>query len=170
MWLHLVSSILNLILITKNYSFGSSIHKSMGTAILCRLWLAGAQQDQAACWREEEGRKPEIMSYQQTGTTGESVPQNDQGDGDKNVRHREWQERWGFCSECWLAESFPLLQQLHLQKTTIAQKDAREFTEKLGKFVTFSSRIFEREELIACPKLPPGLTTCSSWHYWTAYV
>ena len=39
----------------------------------------------------------------------------------------------------------------------IAQQDAREFTEKLEKFLTFSSRIFERNELNACPKLPPGL-------------
>ena len=36
------------------------------------------------------------------------------------------------------------------------QKDAREFTEKLAKFVTFSLRIFVRKELNACPKLPPG--------------
>ena len=50
-------------------------------------------------------------------------------------------------------------------KTSIAQQDARDFPEKLGKVVTFLSRIFEREELIAFPKLPPGLTTCSSWHY-----
>ena len=39
------------------------------------------------------------------------------------------------------AKLFPPLQHL--------QKDAREFTEKLAKFVTFSSRIFEREELNA---------------------
>ena len=91
----------------------------------------------------------------------ESVPQNDQGDGETNVRHREWQQRWGVCRECWLAKSFPPPQQLHLQKTTIAQKDAREFIEKLAKFVTFSSQIFERNELNACPKLPPGLL--SDW-------
>ena len=42
--------------------------------------------------------------------------------------------------------------QLHWQKTTIAQKDAREFTEKLAKCVTFSSRIFVRRELNAYPK------------------
>ena len=48
-------------------------------------------------------------------------------------------------------EEFPPPQQLHLQK------DAREFTEKLAKFVTFSSQIFVRRELNACPKLPPGL-------------
>ena len=36
-----------------------------------------------------------------------------------------------------------------LQKTTIAQRDARGFTEKLAKFVTFSSRIFVRKELNA---------------------
>ena len=42
------------------------------------------------------------------------------------------------------------------RRTTIAQKDARELTEKLVKFVTFSSRIFERKELNACPKLLPG--------------
>ena len=42
-------------------------------------------------------------------------------------------------------------------RTTIAQKDAREFTEELAKFVTFSLRIFWRKELNACPKLPPGL-------------
>ena len=59
--------------------------------------------------------------------------------------------------ECWSAESFPPPQQLHLQKTTIAQKDAGEFTEKLEKFVTFSSRIIERKELNACPKYTPGL-------------
>ena len=46
----------------------------------------------------------------------------------------QWQQRWGVCSECWLAESFPPPQQLHLQKTTIAQQDAGEFTEKLTKF------------------------------------
>ena len=46
--------------------------------------------------------------------------------------------------------SVPPLQQLHLQKTTIA----REFTEKLEKFVTFLSRIFVRKELNA---LLPGL-------------
>ena len=40
-------------------------------------------------------------------------------------------------------EEFPLLQQLHLQK------DAREFTEKLAKFVTISCRIFVRKELNA---------------------
>ena len=39
----------------------------------------------------------------------------------------------------------------------ISQQDAREFTEKLEKFMTFSSRIFERNDLNACPKLPPGL-------------
>ena len=115
----------------------------------------GQQQDQAAWWRKEEGYrgawdKHGEISYQQTGTPRESVLQNDQGDGETNVRHREWQQRWGVCSECWLAESFPPPQQLHLQK------DAREFTEKLAKFVTFSSRIFERKELNACPKLPPG--------------
>ena len=38
---------------------------------------------------------------------------------------------------------------LHLQKTNINQKDAREFTEKLEKFVTFSSQISERKELNA---------------------
>ena len=41
--------------------------------------------------------------------------------------------------------------QLHWQKK-IAQKDAREFTEKLAKCVTFSSRIFVQRELNACPK------------------
>ena len=34
-------------------------------------------------------RKTHNMSYQQTGTPSESVPQNDQGDGETNVRHRE---------------------------------------------------------------------------------
>ena len=42
------------------------------------------------------------------------------------------------------------------RRTTIAQKHARELTEKLEKFVTFSSPIFERKELNTCPKLPPG--------------
>ena len=50
------------------------------------------------------------------------------------------------------AESFPLPQQLHLQKTNFAQKDAREFTQKLVKFATFSSWILEKIELKACPK------------------
>ena len=49
------------------------------------------QQDQAACWREEEGErgagdKHAGMSFQQKGTPRESVPQNDQGDGKTNVR------------------------------------------------------------------------------------
>ena len=48
-------------------------------------------------------------------------------------------------------EEFPPPQQLDLQK------DARDFTENLEKFVTFSSRIFVRRELNTCPKLPPGL-------------
>ena len=38
------------------------------------------------------------------------------------------------------------------RRTAIAQKDARELTEKLVKFVIFSSQIFERKELNACPK------------------
>ena len=42
-----------------------------------------------------------------------------------------------------------LHRKFHLQKTNIAQKDAREFTEKLEKFVTFSSRIFVRKVLNA---------------------
>ena len=40
---------------------------------------------------------------------------------------------------------------------TSPKKDAREFTEKLAKLVTFSSRIFVRKELNACPKLLPDL-------------
>ena len=39
---------------------------------------------------------------------------------------------------------------------TTAKKDAREFTEKLVKFVTFSSWISERKESNACLKLTPG--------------
>ena len=35
-------------------------------------------------------------------------------------------------------------------------------TLKLAKFVTFSSQIFERKELNACPQLPPGLS--SDWN------
>ena len=42
------------------------------------------------------------------------------------------------------------------RRTTTAKKEARELTVKLAKFVTFSSRIFERKELNACLKLPPG--------------
>ena len=61
------------------------------------------------------------MSYQQTGMPRESVPQNDQGDGETNVSHREWHQRWGVICEFWLAELFPPPQQFHLQKTTIAQ-------------------------------------------------
>ena len=38
-----------------------------------------------------------------------------------------------FAGECWLTKSFPPPQQLHLQK------DTGEFTERLAKFVTFSS-------------------------------
>ena len=38
---------------------------------------------------------------------------------------------------------------LHLKKTNINQKDVREFTEKLEKFVTFSSQISDRKELNA---------------------
>ena len=26
------------------------------------------------------------------------------GDGETNVRHSEWQQRWGVCRECWSAE------------------------------------------------------------------
>ena len=78
------------------------------------------------------------------GTPQESVPQNDQGDT------KQMYTTSTVCSKCWLAESFPPPQQLHLQK------DAREFTEKLEKFVTFSSQIFERKELNACPEMPLG--------------
>ena len=42
--------------------------------------------------RKKASNDPEInvgISYQQTGTPRESVPQNDQGDGETNVRHRE---------------------------------------------------------------------------------
>ena len=74
------------------------------------------------------------IGYQLTCTTRESVPQNDQGDGETNVHHCEWQQRWGVCYECWLDKSYPPLHQLHWQKTTIAQKNARDFTEKLEKF------------------------------------
>ena len=37
-------------------------------------------------------------------------------------------------------------EELHLQK------DGREFADRLAKFVIFSSRIFMRKELNACPK------------------
>ena len=125
------------------------------------------EQDQAAWWREEEGQRGAGDKHggtgdQQTGTPRESVPQNDQGDGETNVRHREWQQRWGVCCECWSAESFPPLQQLHLQKTNVDQQDAREFTEKLEKFGTFSFCISLRKELNNCPKLLPGLL--SDWY------
>ena len=60
-----------------------------------------------------------INSYQETGTPRESVQQNDQDNGRTNVRHREWQQRWGVCCQ------------------------------NLEKFVTFSSWIFVRKELNA---------------------
>ena len=77
------------------------------------------------------------------GTPRESVPQNDQGDGETNVRHRVWQQRWGVICECWLADSFPHPQQFHLQEITNAQKDAGEFTEKLAKFDIFIPDFWE---------------------------
>ena len=82
------------------------------------VW-GGQQQGQAGseqgAWDKHAG-----MSYQQTGTPRESVPWNDQGYGETNVRHPEWQQRWEVCRECLSAKSFFPPQQLHLQKTTIA--------------------------------------------------
>ena len=85
------------------------------------------------------------MSYQQTGTPRESVPQNNQGNGETTPLYTTVSDS----RDEELSVSAGRLNrflQLHLPK------DDREFTEKLEKFVTFSSWIFVRKELNACPK------------------
>ena len=43
-------------------------------------------------WRKYK-MELQCLSEEDSNTPRESVPQNDQGDGETNVRHREWQER-----------------------------------------------------------------------------
>ena len=134
------------------YLFAAPRHFSVDAVKNVRDWqkksnwasvsvLGGQQQGQAAWWKEAGWSA-------NRGMPREIVLQNDQGNGETNVRHHDSRDEEFATSVGWL--------NLFLCCNSFSWRRMPENSPRLVKFVTFSSWIFEKKELNAWPKLPPG--------------